>query len=46
MLVLALVSLKRINKFMNCEEVDPDAVSHDLSEGMDLWIYFIVLELA
>jgi len=27
------VSVKRINKFMNCEELNPDDVSHDPKEG-------------
>lgn len=31
--VQASVSLKRINKFMNTEELDPNNVQHDPSEG-------------
>lgn len=30
--VQAVVSLKRINKFMNSDEIDPEAVTHDASE--------------
>lgn len=29
-------SLKRINKFLNAEELDPDAVSHDEDRGKSL----------
>ena len=29
----AQVSLKRLNKFMNAEELDPDSVSHDAATG-------------
>lgn len=31
-MVQANVSLKRVNKFMNMEEVDPNAVIHDPNE--------------
>jgi ATP-binding cassette subfamily C (CFTR/MRP) protein 1 len=31
--VQAAVSLKRINRFMNSEEIDPDAVTHDENES-------------
>lgn len=27
------VSVKRINKFMNAEELDPNSTEHDSSEG-------------
>lgn len=29
----AWVSIKRINKFLNLEELDPDSVLHDPNEG-------------
>lgn len=32
-MVQALVSVKRLNKFMNADEVDPDAVTHDERES-------------
>jgi hypothetical protein len=32
-LVQAGVSIKRLNRYMNSEEIDLDAVTHDKSEG-------------
>lgn len=32
-LVQAIVSIKRLDKYMNAEEIDLDAVTHDESEG-------------
>ncbi|GJQ76624.1 hypothetical protein Trydic_g5971, partial [Trypoxylus dichotomus] len=32
-MVQAWVSVKRINKFMNCDELDPNNVHHDPSES-------------
>ncbi|KAI7815048.1 ABC subfamily C member [Rhyzopertha dominica] len=37
-MVQAGVSVQRINKFMNCEELDPTSVSHDPSESAPLII--------
>ncbi|XP_006612231.1 multidrug resistance-associated protein 1 [Apis dorsata] len=37
-MVQAYVSVKRINKFMNTEELDPNNVQHDLSESYTLLI--------
>ncbi|XP_076628337.1 multidrug-Resistance like Protein 1 isoform X1 [Colletes latitarsis] len=37
-MVQAYVSVKRINKFMNTEELDPDNVQHDPSEPHELLI--------
>ncbi|KRT79870.1 ABC transporter ATP-binding protein [Oryctes borbonicus] len=37
-MVQAWVSVKRINKFMNCDELDPDNVQHDSSESSPLVI--------
>ncbi|XP_017782317.1 PREDICTED: multidrug resistance-associated protein 1 isoform X1 [Nicrophorus vespilloides] len=37
-MVQAGVSVKRINKFMNCEELDPESVSHDAGESDPLVI--------
>ena len=34
----AQVSLKRLNKFMNAEELDPDSVSHDAATGTIDWL--------
>lgn len=34
LLVQALVSIKRLNKYLNSEEIHPDAVTHNESESM------------
>lgn len=42
-LVEASVSVKRINKFMNSEELDPNNIQHDESEGN--WNFFLYFEI-
>jgi len=33
LIIQATVSVDRLNKYLNSEEIDPEAVSHDKAEG-------------